>query len=296
MTASSSSVSTKPTNQNPPPITEWSSFGRDRRQEIINRIECHTKRTLLCYVALDAQISREDVVYFRELLHTLSLGTPVDLLLNSPGGDIDTAEKLVQMILQVTSPRNMPSTEFRLVVPDRAKSAATLIALGANIVVMGNTSELGPIDPQVILPDQRGIRNWYAVCDYIEAYEEAKDNYRTNPRDPVFRIVMEKFDPVLVKSLERANERVRTCAENLLKLHGGNFTLAPSQLMDRDTYPSHGQLIGWETARDHVGLDVSFMDRDDDLWQLYWRLYCYLRSAVEGRRKIFESSRVSILV
>lgn len=279
-----------------PPTSEWTSFGRDARRDMINLAQNRTERTLLCYVSLNQLISREDIVYIRELLQPLPLGTSIDLLLNSPGGDVDTAEKLVQIVLQVTSPPGAPSGDFRLIVPDRAKSAATLIALGANSVVMGDTSELGPIDPQVILPDHRGVRLWYSVCDYLEAYEDATANYRTNPQDPVFRVTLDKFDPVLVRSLERSNDRVRTCAENLLKLHGGNFTLAPSRLMDRDTYPSHGQMIGWETARDHVGLEIEFLARDNDLWQLYWRLYSYLRSAVEGRRKIFESSAVSIVV
>lgn len=292
---SESPVPANTPNQSPT-TSELNSFGRDVRRDMIGLAESRTRRTLLCYVSLSEQISREDIVYMRELLQPLPLGTSVDLLLNSPGGDVDTAEKIVQMVLQVTCPSNEPSGEFRLIVPDLAKSAATLVALGANSVVMGDTSELGPIDPQVVLPDHRGIRLWYAVCDYIEAYEDATENYRTNPTDPVFKAMLDKFDPVLVRTLERANERVRTCAENLLKPHGGNFTLAPSRLMDRDTYPSHGQMIGWETARDHVGLEIEFLARDNDLWQLYWRLYCYLRIAVEGRRKVFESSTVSLIV
>ena len=261
---------------------------------MIHLAELRTERTLLCYVSLNEQISREDIVYMRELLQPLPLGKPIDLLLNSPGGDVDTAERLVAMLLEVTS-QGEPPGEFRLIVPDHAKSAATLIALGANSVVMGDTSELGPIDPQVVLPDHRGIHLWYAVCDYIEAYEDATEDYRSNPKDPAFKAILDKFDPVLVRNLKRANDRVRTCAENLLKRHGGNYTLVPSELMDRSKYPSHGQMIGCEAARE-AGLKVEALARHDDLWQLYWRLYCHLRRAVEGRRKIFESTTVSLIV
>ena len=138
---SESPVPANTPNQSPP-TSELNSFGRDARRDMIGLAELRTKRTLLCYVSLGEQISREDIVYMRELLQPLPLGTSVDLLLNSPGGDVDTAEKLVQMILQVTCPPSEPSGEFRLIVPDLAKSAATLVALGANSVVMGGSWDL----------------------------------------------------------------------------------------------------------------------------------------------------------
>jgi ClpP class serine protease len=44
-----------------------------------------------------------------------------------------------------------------VVVPDQAKSAATLIALGADEILMGPASDLGPIDPQIELPSRPGF-------------------------------------------------------------------------------------------------------------------------------------------
>jgi ClpP class serine protease len=40
--------------------------------------------------------------------------------------------------------------KLRVIVPNIAKSAATLFALGADEILMGYLSELGPIDPQVL--------------------------------------------------------------------------------------------------------------------------------------------------
>ena len=85
-------------------------------------------------------------------------------------------------------------------------------------------------------------------------------------------------------------------AENLLKKHGGNYTFAPSQLMDTRKYPSHSQVIDWETAKNDILLDVEFMDSGNALWRLYWKLYCYLRMAVGDRQKVFESVLVSLVV
>lgn len=66
--------------------------------------------------------------------------------------------------------------------------------------------------------------------------------------------------------------------------------------MDTKKFPSHSQVIDWETAKNDIGLSVEFMDSRSALWQLYWRLYCYLRLAVEGRQKVFESALVSRVV
>ena len=80
-----------------PPLTGVLSFDRDGRKETIQRIQQLTGRTLLCYVAgQDEPILPEDIIYTQELLYPLEPGTSIDLLLNSLGGDIETAEKLVQ--------------------------------------------------------------------------------------------------------------------------------------------------------------------------------------------------------
>lgn len=184
----------------------------------------------------------------------------------------------------------------RLIVPDQAKSAATLVALGASEIMMSTTSELGPIDPQVELQDQDGSWNWHSAFDYMETYEEAERNYRKEPDDPAFGAVFDRLDSVRFRRMEKHVEYTRKCAENILKRHGGNFTLAPSRLMDRKRFPLHGQVIDWETALHHLKLNVRFMDYRDKVWWSYWRLYGHLQSALVGYRKIFESAEVSLLV
>ena len=66
----------------------------------------------------------------------------VDLWLESPGGDAHTAYKLALMLRKVAS-------HIRVVVPDYAKSAATLLALAADELFLAPGAELGPLDAQV---------------------------------------------------------------------------------------------------------------------------------------------------
>ena len=295
-----------PTSQSAPsaalvksPFAEAASLHRDKRREIIQDIQKQTGRSLLCYVAVpEASISEEDVRYFQELVSPLEPGISIDLLMQSDGGDPWTAEKLVRMLWGAMKPTDvsMPAGELRVVVPERARSTATLLALGANGIVMSDSSELGPIDPQVPIRDREGNLGWHSVFDYLDAYKLAQEGLRKSPKDPVSRAVFDRFDPVVAHACRQEEKHVRMRAENLLKRRGGNFTLAPSQLMDTRKFPSHRQVIDWETAKNDIGLNVEFMDSRDALWKLLWGLYCYLRLAVEGRQKIFESAFVSRVV
>lgn len=65
------------------------------------------------------------------------------LLLHSGGGRIEPAYLISKTCKKLTKEK------FIVAVPRRAKSAATLISLGADEIHMGLMSELGPIDPQI---------------------------------------------------------------------------------------------------------------------------------------------------
>ncbi len=75
--------------------------------------------------------------------------TVIDVWLESPGGDANVAYKL-SLVLRSRS------HALRVVVPDYAKSAATLLAIGADRICMGAAAELGPLDVQIEHPDREG--------------------------------------------------------------------------------------------------------------------------------------------
>lgn len=63
------------------------------------------------------------------------------LILTTHGGQADAAYRIARLIQIV-------SRTFRLFVPQRCKSAGTLLALGANAILMSPIAELGPLDVQ----------------------------------------------------------------------------------------------------------------------------------------------------
>jgi hypothetical protein len=290
-------ANTKPEDGPPEQLVEKTPMftamnaARYQRQALIREIE-QENPTLLCYVAgLRAPVDRTDTVGFVDMLHNLKSGDPVDLLLHSPGGDIDAAEKLISLVRSKVGEDGM----LRVIVPDFAKSAGTLMALGANVIVMSDSSELGPIDPQVSLKDCHGHDINHSVLTYLSAYYTALSALRGAPDDVANKITFEKFDPTVVSKFTAVRNRARTFAENLLNRRGAKSTKIAGELMDIAKYPSHGQMIGWEAAR-NMGLNVAYRPPTDRVWRKYWELYCHLRLAIESEHRVFESYYVSLIM
>lgn len=262
-------------------------WARRRRRALIRAIEAQTRRELLCYVSKNPQIERADVLHLEALLQRVEPGAKTTLLLNSPGGDIDAAEKLLYMLTEVVE----PTGNLEIVVPNKAKSAATMIALGANWLTMSDTSELGPIDPQVVLDQGHS----YPVAAWLNAYETAERRCTNHPDNAAYRKAFLRFDPVFAETLHQVNQRARQIAERIARRQGWNSTLVAGHLMDTGRFPSHGQMIDWRTAKD-IGLEhVRHMPRSDPLWHMYWKLYLALRAVGGEQRKVFESREVTRL-
>lgn len=109
-------------------------------------IEAETNRRLIVYAAdfkkgspyAPPIIEPDDKVGFSDLVEGLER-EPLDILIRSTGGLAEVAEELVGMLRA-----NFESIRF--VVPDRAMSAATLMCLAGDSIIMDERSFLGPID------------------------------------------------------------------------------------------------------------------------------------------------------
>lgn len=270
---------------------------RYQRQALIKQIEHRSGRALICYVSGGGcSIDRDDTVPFVDLLHNVEPGADLDMMLHTGGGDIDAAEKLISMV------RNKVGTgKLRVIVPDFAKSAGTLMVLGADSVVMSDTSELGPIDPQIIFTDGTGNRIRHAVQSYLDAYDEYTAKLKTEPGNVAAQIMLGKLDPATVKMCQTVKVRALKFAESQLQQgmfrQGGNWSKAAAELLDTKRWQSHAQMISYEDARDpRIGLTVEYLDPKSDDWQEYWLLYCLHRLAVKDRQKLYESDYASLII
>lgn len=271
---------------------------RYSRQERIRTIEGRTGRRLVCFVAgPDTSISSWDIPPFADLLDDVDGTADLDLMLHTPGGDVDQAERIVLMCRKAVGER-----VFRVVVPDSAKSAGTLIASAADRIVMGPPSELGPIDPQVYITTKTGESMIRPAQSYLDGLDEIKQEVeKTGKLSPVYFPLLDKLDPALIDFCKKARERSQEFAERFLKQYmlkedPTKATEVATELNNVQHYKSHGAVIDADKALE-IGLKVDKLPPRDELWQAYWRLYCDLRIALErSDQRIFESRRTSLLV
>lgn len=277
------------------PLYEAIHAARYQRRALIREIQQKTDSKLICYVGGNAApVDREDVRFFVDLLHNISPGQNIDLLLHTIGGDIDAAEKLITMVR-----KRAGTSRLRVIVPDYAKSAGTLMALGADRIVMSDTSELGPIDPQVIRTDHNGNRMMHSVKNYLDAYDQYEAALKHNPKDVTAGLMLSKLDPETVRLFKSIMSRARELAENLLKrgmMHnGGAWTQTVSMLLDTARFQTHSQPISWEDAvSPAIGLTVDYFGPNDELWLKLWQLYCLQVLAIKDTQKLYESEIASI--
>jgi hypothetical protein len=270
------------------PMFTARNSARYERQELIKQIDSAEGTHLICYVGgPNTQIDRDDIIGFVDLLHNVPEGEAVDLFLHTIGGDVDACEKLVRLILA-----KVVDSPFRVIVPDVAKSAGTLMALGANQILMSETSELGMIDPQFPMRDSQGNEFWHSVIAYLEAHAEYATALRDDPKDPVALLSLDNFDAKVVRKFQGIRDRVRTFAEDLLKRQGLPASTISGELISSSRWKTHGQPIRHDDAA-QLGLPVIHIPSDDERWILYWKLYCLQRLAIAQSGKIFESAFVS---
>ena len=124
---------------------------------------------VIAHLSHDILSSAEIPVLGNILLNIGDVKT-LNLILCSPGGDGTVVEKFVSLC-------RGQCKRFRVFVPYEAKSAATLIALGADEIVMGPQSEIGPIDAQVEVI-ANGVRRLISAQSFIDARDELLAIYK----------------------------------------------------------------------------------------------------------------------
>ena len=273
------------------------------RQRLIHRIEHERKRRLVTYVSNvehpAVQIDLNDAHNLETCFRAPSEFKPIDLLIHSPGGQADAAERIISMA------RSYSGNDFRVVVPSYAKSAATIIALGADAVVMSDGSELGPIDPQFILTTPQGNTR-RAAASFVEHRNELLEKIRdgAQKQEPIqgYLQMLSQVDGPFVKECERAMNLSKEMAKKWLKAHmmkGQNDTeiqKAVDEFSDPSRTLSHGRMIDYKQAKS-VGVEIEYIPKESELWEvileLLFRSTNFLNMEA-SRIKLYECGTVSL--
>jgi hypothetical protein len=146
-------------------INEEKRQGPGTRQTYYEKLERELGAPVIAFFTsfvYPVMINDGDVEMLEGVLQKTDLSNGFYLLLSSPGGDGLAAERIINICRTYSD-----TGEFNVIVPSKAKSAATMICLGASEILMSKTSELGPIDPQIVIGDKL-----FSVFNIIKSYEE----------------------------------------------------------------------------------------------------------------------------
>ena len=182
------------------PLYEAQHAARYERQVLIRNYEVEFGAR---FVVLCDTLFPLSVPLFEETIFDANPDEDLHMLLATPGGDGETAIRLVR---QAQSRCQRPT----VIVPAQAKSAGTLLALGANEILMSATSDLGPVDPQLQLRD--GL--YAAGKTIISAVEDAEARIQANPETfPLIAALLEDVTALHVQEarqgIARSGDQVR---------------------------------------------------------------------------------------
>lgn len=268
-----------------------------RRQYIANLAEVTGRNVIVYYSGwlekshLAAQgltgfeVNDSDKNGFMATIHEMDRSKGLDLLLHTPGGNVAATESLVDYLKAMF-------TDVRVIVPQLAMSAGTMIALSSNTIVMGKHSSLGPIDPQI-----GGV----AAHGVVEEFQRAASDIRSDPSTiPLWQPIIAKYSPTLIGECEKAIH----WANNMVKgwLVAGMFNgradaaLAAdavlSELASHALTLSHDRHISADRAKS-LGLNVVELESDSELQDAVLSVHhiCIQTLSDTPAMKIIENNR-----
>lgn len=213
------------------------------------------------------QMDFSDKLAFHDVTEHLS-GDAVDVLLHSPGGLAEAAEAIVEIL-------RTRFTHVRFIVPTFAKSAATMLALSGDEVLMSDQAELGPTDPQMITAS--GVSPAQAV---IDQFEKARADIAEKPAGlPAWAPILAQMGPSLLQQCQNALDLSRDLVKKWLTNYmfkGADDAEARAEniaayLANHNNFKSHARGVRLPLLQE---LGVVASPFPAELINPIWELYC----------------------
>jgi membrane-bound ClpP family serine protease len=207
------------------------------------------------------QITAEDLNAFMSVMYGMNWERGLTLILHTPGGVTNATESIVSYL-------RSKFDDIEVIVPTFAMSAGTMISLGANRIVMGRQSQLGPIDPQFFL-GQTAL----SARAIVDQFEQAKDDIRKDlTLAHVWAPILQSIGPALLQearnALEYGERMVASWLERYMFAAKADAkklaTKAAAHFNDAKTHKSHGRRIDRDEARAQ-SIVVEDLEANQDL-------------------------------
>ena len=259
------------------------------RIQLYRKISEIRKHPLIAYVTssrqgASGQMGADVIPQFAKLLLEIPKGyEAIDILIVSNGGDPIVPWRIISMVREKYK-------NVGVLLPYAAYSAATLMALGADEIVMHPFSNLGPVDPQ--LSHQRRVPRQPAGQD-VEVIHFGSEDLRNflefvrtdvgisdqEQLEQAFELICKDVGAIPIGVAKRSTQLALSMSEKLLSLHLGDTSQARAiaEALNRSFY-HHGYPLGRTEAK-RIGLPV--VSPSEDVEQILWQIWQDIEDEME---------------
>lgn len=255
---------------------------RPERKALIETLEELRGSRVLTYVTGDrsptaAQIGDDAVRPIYDQLRELGQVEHLDLFIYSRGGALDVPWRIASGLRKVAD-------SWSILIPFRANSSATLLALSADEVVLGRHGELGPIDPMLNIqrmitspgqPEGTAMQDTINVEDVMAYLRFVREQVGLTDQDALSASLgklAERLDAVVLGSVFRTRSHIRDVAHRMLTSQKDPPTDRVMETIVEtlaERVYAHGHAIGLAEAKE-IGLSV--IEPADDIEEAMWEL------------------------
>lgn len=205
---------------------------------------------------------------FRDFIETLVCDKDkretLTIFLNTPGGSVETVEKVVRII-------RYHYDYVNIVVPDMAMSAGTIFCMAGDKIFMDYSSSLGPIDPQVY-----NGKEWVPAQGYLDKVEELIQKSRDDCITKAEFLILQTQDLAVLRAYEQAKNLTVTLLKEWLvsfkfkdwEQHKNGTVVTREEkiiraeevaklLGDNTIWHSHGRMLGIDTLENVLKLKIE---------------------------------------
>ncbi len=262
-------------------------MGIDQRVSLYKKLEDVRKRPLIVYVTstrpnFPGQMAGDAIAEFLDQLERMPAdATAADLLVVSNGGDPIVSWRAITLLRERVK-------HIGVLVPQAAFSAATLLALGANEIVMHPNGNLGPVDPQIAVqkPGQEPQRfGFEELASYLQFAKEQVGITDPNLIHANFDLLSKEIGPVHVGIAARASLLSLSMGEKLLRYHmtdeeGAKRARAIAESLNK-AFHHHGYPVG-RTEAIQIGLPIA--ERNSEVEKLMWEIWLDIETELQVRK------------
>ena len=233
----------------------------------------------------NVMVMPEDINGFMAALNGMDWTKGLTLVLHTPGGVTMATQTIVEYV-------RTKFDRLEVIVPTFAMSAGTMIALASDVIVLGNQSQLGPIDPQL----QSNGRQQSARA-IVEQFEQAHNEILVNPvAAHVWAPILASHGPALLQyaqdQLDFSERMVATWLTKYM-MSAAPDPVAEGQRVakyfnDASLHKSHDKRIGIDEARGQ-GVNVEKLEENQALQEAVLTLYHVLTI-------LFEQTQVTKII